>query len=290
MKSTYILILFFNAGFSFSPQNDTAQAQVPNKAPIKSEKIIYFDVRDLRNERSYDFGKDVFLEYDSKGNLLKESIILADEDTKEETIHLSSLTHHQNGKRTKQENFSVLRGDIKKDEVIFTYQKDGKIAKEEVKAFENGKAVLNKNCLYTTYVHEKNETSDQFGFDEATRKFKLYFRTIKEFDARGNLIKMTFYDDQNEPYRLNQRLYNDKNQLIKEIIKDQYQDVEDLNTYNKEGDLLKTINKQGVETVYSYKYDAHLNWIEKTITSTSVANDKSAIITNYLLKRTLQYY
>lgn len=128
---TRLKIILIAMIFSSCIQHDHASAQKIGKAVIKSEKIIYYDIGLLKNEKSYGFGRDVFNEYDSTGNSLKESIIMFEEETGKETINLASLFHYQKGKLSKVENYSVLRGGIKREEIILTYQTDGKRVKEE---------------------------------------------------------------------------------------------------------------------------------------------------------------
>ena len=108
-------------------RNAPIKAQKLAKAVIKSEKIIYYNIGILKNERSYGFGRDVFNEYDTSGNIVREAIIMVEDGTEKETISLSSISHYHNGKLSKVENFNVLRGGVKKEELIFSYQKDGKL-------------------------------------------------------------------------------------------------------------------------------------------------------------------
>lgn len=281
-------MIFLNLSFFSCQQNDAEKAQ--KKPVIKSEKIIYYDIHAFKNERSYSFGRDLYYEYDSNGKQLKKSIILVEEETEKETINLSYLFHYQNGKLTKGEKFSVLRGGIKNEEVQFTYNTDGKLEKEVHKAIEDGKEVLNKNCFYTTYSYGKNETEDHWRFDEEAQKFKISYRTVKEFDNSRNLIKETDYDKDNEPYRTNLKTYNNQNQVIRELRVDEFSDVDESTVYNKEGDILKITFKAGGEMIYTYKYDEYNNWIEKTEKIITVSKGKSKISDNHLIKRTIVYY
>ena len=290
MKLTLVLMTVANLSLSACQQNDDSPIQKKNSAVIKSEQIVYFDVNTFKNERSGDFGKDLLLEYDPQGNLIKESMILFDENSKEETVHISSLFHYENGKRVKVESFSVLRGGIKKDEVISTYQKDGKLEKQEFQAYENGKKALNEYCFFINYTYAKDETENHYSFDKITQKFIHSFRLEKKFDKKNNLINQTYYDSDNKPYRTNTRAYNSINQLIKESTVDEYVDSEEMNEYNNQGDIVKVMGKDGSETIYTYKYDDRNNWIEKTEKLTATKDGKSEIITNQLIKRSLNYY
>ncbi len=289
MKFTYVLMMVFTTGSCSGSQQNGAKV-VKDKPVIQSEKIIYYDIEGSKSERSYDFGKDLFKEYDRSGKQLKESIILVDEQTQKETINLGYLYHYQNGKLSKGENYSVLRGGIKKEEVQFIYNAGGKLEKEVHDAFEDGKKVLNKNCFYILYSYGKNDTEDHFSFNEGTQKFELSYRTLKEFDLHKNLVKEIDYDPQNEPYRSIVRTYNDINQIIRERRVDQYSDVDESTVYNDEGDILKITTKDGGEMIYTYKYDQYNNWIEKTEKIISVSNGKSEISANHLIKRSIIYY
>lgn len=286
MKFTYVLMIVFTAGSCSGSQQNEAK----EKPVIQSEKIIYYDITNSKSERSYDFGRDLYREYDRSGKQLKESIILFDEQTQQETINLAYLYHYQNGKLTKGENFSVLRGGIKKEEVQFTYNTEGKLEKEVHNAIEDGKKVFNKNCFYIVYSYGKNETEDHFSFDEAAQKFELSYRTVKEFDHLKNLIKEVDYDPQNEPYRTSVKTYNDKSQVIRERRVDQFSDVDESTIYNEQGDILKITTQTGGEMIYTYKYDQYKNWIEKTEKIITVSNGKSEISANHLIKRTIVYY
>ncbi|MEO5911323.1 MAG: hypothetical protein ABIP95_10570 [Pelobium sp.] len=289
MRPNYLTIMLIAVIFTSCLQNDPASGQKKSKAVIKSEKIIYYNIGSLKNERSFGFGRDVLNEYDGSGNTLKESIILVEDGTEKEIVNLSSLSHYENGKLTKVENYSVLRGGVKKEELIFSYQKDGKLEKQECKAFENGKEVLNKKCNYTTYTYAKNETESIFVFDETTKTFKLSYRTVKEFDGRKNLIKLTDYDEKNEPYRSEIKTYNANNQLTTDTRKSEFEDMHVAYLYNEKGDVIKSTGGNS-EVVYTYKYDEYGNWIEKTRKETVKDAGKSEISENFLIKRTLEYY
>lgn len=289
MKLRNSIIISITISFSSCLQNTPISAQKLAKAVIKSEKIIYYNIGLLKNERSYGFGRDVFNEYDTSGNIVKEAIIMVEDGTEKETISLSSISHYNNGKLSKAENFSVLRGGVKREELIFSYQKDGKLEKEECKAFEDGKEVLNKKCNYTTYTYAKNETENIFVFDETTKIFKLSYRTIKEFDNSKNLIKSTDYDDKNEPYRVEIKTYNVKNQLVTDNRKSEFEDFYVNYVYNEKGDVIKSTGKNA-EVNYSYKYDDYGNWIEKTQKTIVKDAGKSETTENYLVKRTIEYF
>lgn len=289
MKSTYMLILVLNLSILSCQQNKVLQAQTKSGV-IKSEKIIYYDIHTIKNERSYGFGKDVLNEYDGKGNLLKESIIVVDQKTGKETVNLSSLYHYENGKQRKMEKFSVLRGGVKNKEVVFSYNADGKLEKQEIKILEDGKEILNNSCFYTIYSYGKDQTETVYRFDENTRKFILSYRTVKEFDSRNNQVKETDYDEGNQPYRMLRSTYNDKNQLIRESRTDQSQDAENNHVYNAQGDILKTTYKDGGGMNCTYQYDDHGNWVEKTEKYITVSNGKSEVTDNQLIKRTIVYY
>lgn len=275
--------------FSSCLQNTPISAQKLAKAVIKSEKIIYYNISILKNERSYGFGRDIFNEYDTSGNIVKEAIIMVKDGTEKEIISLSSISHYNNGKLSKVENFSVLRRGVKKEELIFTYQKDGKLEKEECKAFENDKEVLNKKCNYTTYTYAKNENENIFVFDETTKSFKLSYRTIKEFDNHKNLIKTTDYDEKNEPYRVEIKTYNVKNQLVTDNRKSEFEDFYVNYIYNEKGDVIKSTSKNS-EVIYTYIYDDYGNWIEKTQKTTMKDAGKSETAENCLIKRTIEYF
>ncbi len=289
MKLKYLPIILIATISTSCLQNDTASGQKKSNAVIKSEKIIYYNIGLLKNERNYGFGRDVFNEYDRSGKTLKESIIMVEEGTERETVNLSSLSHYEDGKLSKVENFSVLRGGVKKEELIFSYQKDGKLGKEECKAFEDDKEVLNKKCNYTTYNYGKNETESIYVFDETTKTFKLSYRTVKEFDSRKNLIKSTDYDEQDEPYRVETKTYNTKNQLITDKRDSEFENMEVKYMYDKEGNVVNSKGNNSEET-YSYKYDEHGNWIEKTQKTILTNKEDSEIGDNYLIKRTIVYY
>ncbi|MFC3563253.1 hypothetical protein [Pedobacter jamesrossensis] len=286
MRITSLIITLTTMSLSSCFQPDSANGQKLTNALIKSEKIIYYNIGILKNERSYGFGRDVFNEYDRNGNMLKESIILVEEDNKKETINLSSVSNYKDGKLSKVVNFSVIKGGVKKEELIFSYQKDGRLEKEECKAFEDGKEVLNKKCNYTTYTYAKNETANIFVFDEPTKTFKLFSRTIKEFDNRKNLIKSTDYDEKNEPYLFEIKTYNVKNLLVTDKRKSEFMDLYVTYLYNENGDVIKSTSKTA-EVNYSYKYDDYGNWIEKTEKTTMKDGE---IDNNYLIKRTIEYY
>ncbi|MBC8984957.1 hypothetical protein H9X96_04120 [Pedobacter sp. N36a] len=289
MKSTYMLMVLLSTGSgAFCQQNETKASKA--KPMIKTEKIIYYDVKPLKNERSYGFGRDLYKEYDNNGNQLTESIILAKEGTDEDENNLSYRYHYQTGKLDKAEHFSVLRAGIKHEEVRFTYSTDGKLEKEALIVFQDGKEVLNKNSFYTLYSYEKDQKEEHWRFDEAAQKFKLSYRTVKEFDNRRNLIKETNYDEDHQPYRTNIKTYNDKNQIIREIAVDQYSDRDESILYNPQGDVLKINAKNRGEVSYTYKYDEHNNWIEKTEKEISVNQGKSKISNHHLIKRTIIYY
>lgn len=283
-----LMIAFITGNPSTGLRNDIEQAQ--KKPVIKSEKIIYYDITASNNERTYDFGKDLFLEYTDRAELFKESIITMDEETEKETIHLAYQNHYKAGKLTEAESYSVLRGGVKKEEVQFTYNADGKLEKEVHDAVKDDKVVLNKDCYYISYTYGEKETEDHFRYNEETKKYEISFRTVKEFDSRKNMVKSTDYDGENKPYRTNSRNYNDQNQLIRELIVDEYTDIAESFVYNKEGDVVKITTKTGGEKVYTYKYDQYHNWIEKTQKYTEVNKGKSAIVYNNLIKRVIVYY
>jgi len=286
---THLLMIVFTAGsHPVGLQNDIQKAQ--KKPVIKSEKIIYYDITASKNERRYDFGKDLFLEYNNNGELLKESIILVDEETEKETTNLAYQNQYKTGKLTGAESYSVLRGGAKKETIRFTYNANGKLEKEVHDAVKDGKVVLNKDCFYISYTYGEKETEDHFRFNENTKKFEISFRTVKEFDSRKNMVKSTDYNEENKPYRTNSKNYNDQNQLIRESIVDEYTDIDESLVYNKEGDVVKITTKTGGEKVYTYKYDQYQNWIEKTEKYTEVDKGKSAIVYNNLIKRTVVYY
>ncbi|MDO7742266.1 MAG: hypothetical protein MUP99_00770 [Pedobacter sp.] len=126
---THLLMIVFTAvSHPAGLQNEIQKVQ--KKPVIKSEKIIYYDITASKNGRSYDFGKDLFLEYNDNGELLKESIILVDEETEKETTNLAYQNQYKTGKLTGAESYSVLRGGVKKEEIQFTYNADGKLEKE----------------------------------------------------------------------------------------------------------------------------------------------------------------
>lgn len=289
-KTNRYLVMLLLAGSStaFAQQNE--QNKAAGKRVIKTEKIIHYEVTPSKNERSYGFGRDLFKEYDSNGQLLKESIILAKEGTEEDELNLSYAYHYQNGKLDKAEHFSVLRGGVKNEEVRFTYHPDGKLEKEALIVFKDGKELLNKNSFYTLYSYGKDQQEEHWRYDEAAQKFKLSYRTVKEFDDRRNLIKETDYDEENEPYSRNIKTYNDKNQVIREVKTDQYSDRDESSQYNTQGDILKINSKNGGEVLYTYQYDENNNWMEKTEKEININKGKSEISNHRLIKRTIVYY
>lgn len=282
------VVLLAAGSAALGQQNETTAGNT--KPVIKTETIIYYDVKPSKIERSYGFGRDLYKEYDNQGNPLKEFIILGKEGTDEDENHLSYGYHYQDGKLQKAEHFSVLRGGIKSEEVRFTYGTDGKLEKEALIVFVNGKEVLNKKSFYTLYSYGKDQTEEHWRFDEAAQKFKLSYRTVKEFDDRRNLIKETDYDEENQPYSTNIKTYNDKNQVIREVKAGQYSDRDESSLYNPQGDILKINSKNGGEVLYTYKYDAHQNWIEKTEKEINVNKGKSEISNHHLIKRTIVYF
>lgn len=148
---------------------------------------------------------------------------------------------------------------------------------------------MNKECFYITYAYGKNETESHFRFDESTKSFKISYRTVKEFDTRKNLVKETYYDDEDKPYRIVNKTYNDKNQLIRETRNDDYQDADEISTYNEKGDIMQLRGKNS-EIIYTYKYDEYGNWIEKMEKNIITEKGKSEISDNHLIKRTIEYY
>ncbi|WP_097129657.1 hypothetical protein [Pedobacter xixiisoli] len=294
MRVSYILMLMMlNIGMASCQQNSEPDCtgKKGEKRAIKSEKIIYYV---NGNERRGSFGSDEMNQYDEQGNILTHSMVLYDEDTKKDTIVPASIFHYKDGLLAKQENFSVLRGGIKKYEVETLYDKDKKIIKVTHNVFDQNKAVLDKNSHYYEYTVNSNniKKSNISYYNDANKKFEFDYRLEQKFDGK-NLLEEKYFGKDNEIYREIKNTYNDKKQLIKTINNDQvYAEV--YYTYNEHNDVIKrkhTDREDFVsEITFTYKYDCYGNWIEKTEEEVTKSNSKNEAEPKYVVKRAIVYY
>ncbi|MNK17601.1 hypothetical protein D3C87_357930 [compost metagenome] len=282
--------MILNIGVASCQQNsepDCTGKQGKEKRAIKSEKIIYYINGD---ERRGSFGSDEMNEYDKQGNLLVHSMVLHDEDTKQDTIVPSSKFHYKNGLLFKQEDFSVLRGGIKNYEVETLYDKNKKIIKVLHHVIDQDKVVLGKNSHYYEYgINEENvKKSEVFYYNEDKKKFEFDYRLEQKFDGK-NLLEENYFGKDNEIYRSTKNTYNNKKQRVKSINSDtRYNEM--TFAYNEKGDVIKYVYTDGedyiAETVYTYKYDCDGNWIEKT----EEVKAKGEKEPKYTVKREIVYY
>jgi len=294
MRTSYLLMLMMlNIGMASCQQNSDPDCigKKGEKRIIKSEKIIYY----LNGEeRRASFGSDEMNEYDQQGNLLVHSIVLYDKDTKTDEAVPSSKYHYKNGKMSKQENFSVLRGGIKTYEIETFYDKDTKITKVVHTTIDQNKPVLDKNSHYYEYTvnNENTKTSNVLFYNEANKKFEFNYRLAQKFE-RNNLIEELYFDNKNNTYRAIKNTYNDKNLLVKTINRDQvYSEV--YYAHNEQNDIVKRKYTDGEdfvsETTYTYKYDCYGNWIEKTEEELTKSKVKNETGPKYTIKRQIIYY
>lgn len=294
MKTGYLLILvMLNTGMASCQQSSEPDCfgKQGEKRAMKSEKIIYYINGD---ERENSFGSDEMYEYDKQGNLTKRSIVLYDEDTKKDTISTASIFHYKDGLITKQEDFSVLRGGIKKYEVETLYDKDKKIVKIIHRAVDKNEAVLDKNAHYYEYTLNNNDIkkSNISYYNETTKKFEFDYRLEQKFDGE-NLLEEHYFDKEDELFRSITNTYNVKKQKIKTINNDQvYSEI--YYTYNEHNDVIKRKYTDGEgfvsETTCFYKYDCYWNWIEKTEEEIIKSKSETETKPKYTIKREIVYY
>lgn len=285
--------MMLNMGMASCQQNSEPDCtgKKGEKRAMKSEKVVYYT---NGGERRNSFGSDEMYEYDKQGNLLKRSVVAYDEEAKKDIVSVASKFHYEDGLRTKQEDFSVLRGGIKKYEVETVYDENKKVVKELHHVIDSNKIVLGKYSHYYEFlVNDENfKKSKIFYYNEASKKFEFDYRLEQKYDGE-NLLEERFFDKEGEIFRAITNTYNDKKQNIKTINNDQvYSEV--YYTYNEQNDVIKKKYTDGEdyvsETDYSYKYDCYGNWIEKTEKEIIKSKSKTETKPKYTIRREIVYY
>ncbi|MFH1052576.1 MAG: hypothetical protein V1779_16780 [bacterium] len=122
--------------------------------------------------------------------------------------------------------------------------------------------------IYKTRFNDKNKKweESEYIYNEQnkiiTELYTAYWGIMKEdsiiyfYDTSGNLIKKEFWDAGEEPFEINEFIYNSKNQLIEFILKTNMGDVvKEVNSYNSSGLLIEKIHYQDGEITGKFVYE-----------------------------------
>ncbi|MDY3319854.1 hypothetical protein PG593_10860 [Riemerella anatipestifer] len=276
------LILLFTIPHIFGDCNGQKNENI-----IKSEEIIYYKFDDNNNlVRRNGIGYDEFNTYNEQGKIQERSILIWNDFTKkDEVILIEKYHYHKDTSLVKTERFDI--SGEKYGEIENLYNQSNLLEKTITHSFENGKEVFKQNVsFYKIFEYgSKSEKAKVYGYDEASKDFKLIYTEISTFDDRQNLKEKKLIDPKNEVYEINDYVYNENQQVIEKNQKLRFPSKINY-SYNSNKDIEKwtyTSEDYKGETVYTYtyKYDDKGNWIEKKETCD---NEK------YLIKRKLEYY
>ncbi|CAM4126881.1 hypothetical protein FLWE109334_11795 [Flavobacterium weaverense] len=287
-----LILLIISFILSCNGQEKKDCIPIKGKSQIKIEEITHYSYIESEPERDYIFGEDRICEYDSKGNLIKESVVL--NNNEKDTAIVVSQLFYKNNLLVKNNRFSALRGGVKNKEWIYEYENNNKLKKEIFKNIENDKEILDKTCFYVDYSYETNkEIQTIFRYDEDSKTFNFSHRVENILNQNNKVTEEISIDNENKIYEKNKLEYNSKNQLVRHSHEGSYSAYEFRYEYDQNGNVTKktAVSNPDEITLITYKYDCNNNWIEKTEENNNIStDDKSTKESKTLIKRKITYY
>ncbi|WP_295655188.1 hypothetical protein [uncultured Mucilaginibacter sp.] len=225
MKYIFILLLTTTTFAQTNPQKDEKKLAGADRQFYSSHKIQEVDEYLVKHESDQPTDSTLFCRmfYDKRGNLIK-TIEYSPNASAQKIMHRTTTSmYNYNHKNELINKTSIAEQYLLIHNIITKANDNGMFDKDETYKYDKNGNLETRNYVSPTVEERTIENNNKLFSKGNLVMYKRNYTDKYSYDEKGNLLILATYTDAGKPFDTKQYIYNDRSELIKNMVYNEVQ-------------------------------------------------------------------